>query len=126
MVKKLFTLFCGSVIAFSLSTAMFAQGASTRKKMDKNATQTRWEGNVIRSDPQKSTLTVRKVGSRNEMTIHYDSGWVSQEHGSKKVNEIDSTLNSSTFVQENKQFRPEASRQVNSKASRQVKHSAVQ
>ena len=72
---------------------MFAQEAPTQKEMDKNGKQTRWERNVIRSDPQKSTLTVRKVGSANEMTIHYDSTtrWVSQEHGSRKVNEIDPT-----------------------------------
>jgi hypothetical protein len=90
MGKKLFTLFCGSVIAFSLSTAVFAQVAPAQKKMAK---QGRWEGNVIRSNPDKSTLTVRKVGSSDERTIHYDSAtrWVSQEHGSKKVNEIDAT-----------------------------------
>ncbi len=93
MVKKLFTLFCGSVIAFSLSTAAFAQAAPAQEKMDKKAKHARWEGVVIRSDPDKSTLTVRKVGSNDERTIHYDSAtrWVSQEHGSKKVNEIDAT-----------------------------------
>jgi hypothetical protein len=33
------------------------------------------------------------VGSNDERTIHYDSAtrWVSQEHGSKKVNEIGAT-----------------------------------
>src|SRR5262249_16310990 len=73
---------------------MFAQEAPAEKKMDKNAKQTRWEGNVIRSDPQKSTLTVQKVGSANEMTIRYDSAtrWVSQEHGSKKVNDGDRVI----------------------------------
>ncbi len=93
MVKKLFTLFCGSVIAFSLSTAMFAQEAPAQKKMDKMAKQGRWEGEVVRSSPDKSTLTVRKVGSNLERTIHYDGAtrWVSQEHGSKKTNEIDPT-----------------------------------
>jgi len=41
----------------------------------------------------KSTLTVRKVGSRDERTVHYDGAtrWVSQEHGSKKVNDIDAS-----------------------------------
>jgi hypothetical protein len=93
MVKKLFTLLCGCVIAFSLSTPMFAQEAPAQKKMDKMAKQGRWEGEVVRSSPDKSTLTVRKVGSSDERTIHYDSAtrWVSQEHGSKKVNEIDAT-----------------------------------
>ena len=53
----------------------------------------RWEGIVIRSSPDKSTLTVRKVGSSDEKTIQYDSStqWVSQEHGSKKVNNVDSS-----------------------------------
>jgi len=73
MVKKLFTLFCGSVIAFSLSTAAFAQAAPAQEKMDKMAKHGRWEGVVIRNNPDKSTLTVRKVGSTNdERTIHYD------------------------------------------------------
>ncbi|HEV2731608.1 MAG TPA: hypothetical protein VGV15_16370 [Terriglobales bacterium] len=93
MVKKLFTLFCGPVIAFSLSTAVFPQVAPAQEKMDKMAKQGRWEGNIVRSNPDKSTLTVRKVGSSDERTIHYDgtTRWVSQEHGSKKVNEIDAT-----------------------------------
>jgi hypothetical protein len=52
-VKKLFTLFCGSVIAFSLSTAAFAQAAPAQEKMDKMAKHSRWEGVVIRSDPDQ-------------------------------------------------------------------------
>src|SRR5438094_5276131 len=71
--------------------ATFAQ--ENREKPDKMAKQGRWEGNVIRSDRDKSTLTVRKVGSRDERTLHYDGAtrWVSQEHGSKKVNDIDAS-----------------------------------
>jgi len=90
MVRKLFTLLCASVIAFSLSTVVFGQEAPAKEKTGKT---TRWEGNVIRSDPDKSTLTVKKVGSTAEMTVHYDSAtrWVSQEHGSKKVNDIDAS-----------------------------------
>ena len=90
MVRKLFTLLCASVIAFSLSTVVFGQEAPAKEKTAKT---TRWEGNVIRSDPDKSTLTVKKVGSTAEMTVHYDSSthWVSQEHGSKKVNDIDAS-----------------------------------
>ena len=93
MVKKLFTLFCGSVIAFSLSTVAFAQEAPAQEKMQNRAKEGRWEGDVIRSDPEKSTLTVRKVGTSDERTIHYDGAtrWVSQEHGSKKVNKIEAT-----------------------------------
>ncbi len=61
--------------------------------MDKMGKHGRWEGIVIRSNPDKSTLTVRKVGSSDERTILYDSAtlWVSQEHGSKKVNDIDAS-----------------------------------
>ena len=90
MVKKLLTLLFTSVLAFPLATAVFAQEAPAQKKAAKEA---RWEGVVIRSSPDKSTLTVRKVGSSTEMTVQYDSStrWVSQEHGSKKVNDIDAS-----------------------------------
>ncbi len=90
MGKKLFTLLFASVLALPLSTAVFVQQAQAK---DKAAKEARWEGNVIRSSSDKSTLTVRKVGSTDERTVQYDSStkWVSQEHGSKKVNDIDST-----------------------------------
>ena len=88
MLKKLLTLVFTSVLAFPLSTVMFAQEAPAQKKAAKEV---RWEGTVIRSSPDKSTLTVRKLGSSDERTVQYDSStkWVSQEHGSKKVNDID-------------------------------------
>ena len=90
MVRELFTLLCASVIVFSLTAAV---KAPAQEKMHKKATEGRWEGNVIRSNPDKSTLTVRRVGSSVEKTVHYDGAtrWVSQEHGSKKVNDIDPT-----------------------------------
>jgi len=94
MVKRLFSLFCGVVVALSLSSAMFAQETpAPEKKMDKTAKEARWEGNVIRSNPEQSTLTIRKVGSDVVRIVHYDSStrWVSQEHGSNKVNDIDAT-----------------------------------
>ena len=58
----------------------------------KAAKETRWEGTVIRSNPDKSTLTVRDRKGV-EMIVQYDSStqWVSQEHGSKKVNNIDAS-----------------------------------
>ena len=86
MVGKLFALLCAPVILFSLTTAAPAQ-----EKVNKNAHEGRCEGNVIRSDPEKSTLTVRNVDSNLERIVHYDSGtrWVSQKHGSKKFNDID-------------------------------------
>ncbi len=58
--KKLLILLFTSVLAFPLSTLVFAQEAPAEKKAAKEA---RWEGNVIRSSSDKSTLTVRKVGS---------------------------------------------------------------
>jgi hypothetical protein len=90
MMNKLLTLLFMSVIAFPLSTVVFVPEAATQ---DKAAKETRWEGTVIRSSPDQSKLTVKKVGSIAEMTVQYDSStrWVSQEHGSKKVNDIDAS-----------------------------------
>jgi hypothetical protein len=90
MVKKLLTLLFMSVLAFPLSTAVFMQDAPAQAEPAK---QDRWEGVVIRSSSDKSTLTVRKVGSSVEKSVAYDSStkWVSQEHGSKKVNDIDAS-----------------------------------
>jgi hypothetical protein len=90
MVKKLLTLLFMSVLAFPLATSLFAQEPPAPTKPAKES---RWEGVVIRSDKDHSTLTVRKVGSTLERTIQYDSStrWVSQEHGSKKVNDIDAS-----------------------------------
>jgi hypothetical protein len=89
MVKKLLALLFTLVLVFPLSTLAFAQAAP----MEKGAKEARWEGMVARSNTDKSTLTVRKVGSTVEKTVAYSSStqWVSQEHGSKKVNNIDVT-----------------------------------
>jgi hypothetical protein len=90
MTKKLLTLLFASVLAFPLSTVVFVPEAGAQ---DKAAKEARWEGVIIRSSPDKSTLTVRKVGSAVEKTVAYDSStkWVSQEHGSKTVNDIDAS-----------------------------------
>jgi hypothetical protein len=90
MVTKACTLLCAAVIVFSLTAAV---KAPAQEKMRKTSNEDRWEGNVVRSNPDKSTLTVRRVGSNVEKTVHYDGAtrWVSQEHGSKKVNDIDPT-----------------------------------
>jgi hypothetical protein len=88
MGKRVLSLLFASVLAFPLATAAFAQDAPA---MDKMAKEARWEGTVVRSSPDKSTLTVRKLGSTNdERTIQYDSStkWVSQKHGDKMVNDI--------------------------------------
>jgi hypothetical protein len=70
MVKKLLTLLFTSVLVFPLSTRVFGQEAPAKAKAEKEG---RWEGNVIRINPDKSTLTVRKVGSNIEKTVHYDA-----------------------------------------------------
>jgi hypothetical protein len=87
MLRRLFSLLCGFVIVLSLSGAMFAQDNAKKTK------EGRVEGNIVRSSPDKSTLTVRKPGGTAEMIVQYDSStqWVSQEHGSKKVNDIDAS-----------------------------------
>ncbi|HEX3353116.1 MAG TPA: hypothetical protein VHS34_09865 [Terriglobales bacterium] len=93
MGKKALRVFVASVLAFPLLVGVSARRAQA-DDMGKAAKETRWEGNVVRSNKDESTLTVRKVGSSNdERTVKYDSStrWVSQEHGSKKVNDIDVT-----------------------------------
>jgi hypothetical protein len=89
MVKKVLTLLLTSVFVL-LSTFVFTPEVGAQ---DKVAKESRWEGVVIRSSTDKSTLTVRRVGSALEKTVAYDSStqWVSQEHGSKKVNDIDAS-----------------------------------
>ena len=94
MAKRLFILLRAFALAFAVSMLLPASFAQEKmEKPDEMAKRGRWEGNVIRSDRNKSTLTVRKVGSTDERTVHYDGAtrWVSQEHGSKKVNDIDAS-----------------------------------
>ena len=87
MLTKLLTLLFTVLLALPPPTVVFGQEAPAKAKADKEG---RWEGHVIRSSEQNSTLTVRKVGSSLEKTVRYDSSthWVSQEHGSKRVNDI--------------------------------------
>ena len=93
MLKKLVTLLCALV--FSVSMLALAQdtkeGQDKPASMDKAAKKARWEGIVVRSDKDKSMLTVRQRGSNVEKNVMYDSSteWTSQEHGSKTVNKID-------------------------------------
>jgi hypothetical protein len=91
MKRKLLAVLFISVLAFPLSTLALAQGEAPAQ--EKPAKETRWEGTVIRSNPDQSTLTVKKVGSSAEMAVEYDGStrWVSQEHASKKVNNIDAS-----------------------------------
>ena len=87
--KKFLILLFTSALAFPLSTLMIAQDAPMKSHEKKN----RWEGaDHRRSNPDKSTLSVRDRNSV-EMTVQYDSStrWVSQEHGSTEVNDIDAS-----------------------------------
>ena len=85
MLKRQLTLLLALVFTFPLAMAVVGQEAPAKPKQD------RWEGTVIRSSKDDSTLTVRAVGSTtNERTIQYDSStkWVSQYHGDTKLNDI--------------------------------------
>jgi hypothetical protein len=81
MVKQRITLLLAAMLVLLPSLSALAQ------------TSARWEGIVSRSNKQKSTLTVRARGSAtfDEKVIHYDSStrFTSQEHGAKKINDID-------------------------------------
>lgn len=83
MPKKQFMLLFALLLIFPLAKAMFAQEAK----------EARWEGKIIRSSKDQSSLTVRNSGSSAERTVVYDAStkWVSQYHASKKVNEIDAS-----------------------------------
>ena len=82
-----------------LATAVVAQeggaesGAMDSAQSGKKHKQDRWEGVVVRSNKDKKTLTVRHRGTNVEKEVMYDEStrWVSQEHGSKKVNDIDAS-----------------------------------
>ncbi len=82
-----------------LATAVVAQeggtesGAMDSAQSGKKHKQDRWEGVVVRSNKDKKTLTVRHRGTNVEKEVVYDDAtrWVSQEHGSKKVNDIDAS-----------------------------------
>jgi len=95
MLKSMLTLLC----ALAFSTSMLALAQDTKEGMDKpasmekSAKKARWEGVVVRSDKDKSFLTVRQRGSNVEKNVVYDGSteWASQEHGSKKVNKIDAS-----------------------------------
>ena len=91
MPKKLLTALLFAFV-WALPVPMLAQAyKNTDAKADKAAKQARWEGVVIRTNKDQSTITVRKANSSVERDIHYDSStkFTAQEHGSKKVDTID-------------------------------------
>ena len=99
MARKAFALLFWSALVLVLSIPVLTQEpsdagagkqtASPHTKNGKAARESRWEGIVIRSNKDKSTLTVRKIGSNTEKTVHYDNSTIftSQEHG-KHANHI--------------------------------------
>jgi hypothetical protein len=102
MLNKLFTLLFTVALVLTLSTTLLAQEGSKQEEAKETPAHEkaehankgiskRWEGVVVRSNKDKNTLTVRKRGSSTERVVHYDSSteFVSQEHGSNKVNTID-------------------------------------
>ncbi|PYX94445.1 MAG: hypothetical protein DMG71_12470 [Acidobacteria bacterium] len=102
MVKKLVALLFASVLMIWLAMPSFAQEGSKKEeaketpaqeKAEKKASkQARWEGVVTRSNPEKSTLTVRQRSTGAEKTVQYDSStkWAAAEHHGKAT-EIDAT-----------------------------------
>ena len=92
MARKALALLFGSALVLVLSIPVLTQEASdaagaketaSHAKKGKAARENRWEGIVVRSNKDKSTLTVRKIGSNSDKTVHYDSSTIftSQEHG---------------------------------------------
>ncbi len=86
MLKKQVTLLA-LVLIIPLLTVAFAKQAAAQEK------EARWEGKVVRSSKDHSTLTVRNVDSNIEKKVVYDSStkWVSQFHADKKINDIDAS-----------------------------------
>ncbi len=84
MLRKLVAVAFMATLVFLPSANSFAHG---------QAKQDRVEGRVVRSNPDKSTLTVREVKLNAEKIVTYDSStkWVSQYHGDKKVNSIEAS-----------------------------------
>ncbi len=71
------------VVAFVLAVAFAGDAAK----------EARIEGQVLRSNKDKSTLTVRVRDTDTATMVHYDAStkWVSQYHGDKNVNTIDAS-----------------------------------
>jgi len=93
MLKKLLTALFSTVLVFSLPTPLLAQETQAKPEKEQVKKKDRWEGYVTRVSKDKSTLTVRKSGSTVTRTVSWDifTQWTSQEHGSKKVNDIDAS-----------------------------------
>ena len=82
MLKKMAAVLFMIVLVFAVSVPGFAKDS---------AKQARVEGPVVRSNPEKSTITVRVRDTEAEKTVYYDAStkWVSQYHAEKKVSTIE-------------------------------------
>ncbi len=97
--KKLLLLVVAAICTLSgLPASGQGKDSGTREQKgqaaaDLSAKEARWSGIVEWTGKDRSTLTVRSLRTNQDKTIHYDDStkWVSQEHGSKKVNDIDRT-----------------------------------
>lgn len=84
MLKKMATVLTGVVLVCMMSASGFAQDAPKEARV---------EGRIVRSNKDKSTLTVQVRQVEAEKTVHYDAStkWASQYHGEKKVKTIDAS-----------------------------------
>ena len=92
MPRRIVVLLFASVFVYTPSMPGFAQDTPAPQKKENATKQARVEGVIIRSDKDKSMLTVRDTKS-HEREVVYDNStkWTSQEHGSKTVNKIDAS-----------------------------------
>ena len=91
MLKKLLTPFFSLVLVLPLAAPILAQETQAKPEKEQVKKKDRCEGFVMRINKEKTTLAVRQSGSNLTKTVVYDifTQWTSQEHGSKKVNDID-------------------------------------
>ena len=84
MLSKLAAVLFMVTLVFSLSATSFAQGKTKQDRV---------EGRIVRSDKDKSNLTVHSVTTNTDVNVSYDAStkWVSQHHGDKNANTIDSS-----------------------------------
>jgi hypothetical protein len=85
MLKRMTPVLLWTLFVFSFSAAVYPQAGGPKEA--------RVEGQVTRSNKDKSTLTVRVRDTETEKTVHYGAStkFTSQYHGEQKVNNIDST-----------------------------------
>lgn len=74
-----------------LFTVMFVLSLSTTSLAQGQAKSGRVEGRIVRSDRDRSILTVHERSVDADRTVSYDAStkWTSQYHGDKKANTID-------------------------------------